>query len=441
MSSRLAAVVLAVALAACSAERRPNVLLLTVDTLRADRLGAYGYERPTSPAIDRFAETATVFEHAQAQASWTLPSLASLMTGLYSSTHGCWHFRTRLESSFTTLAESLRNSGYDTAAVANHVFLGRPYGLQQGFTHFDDELVDRSEREGIHLTVTSEDVAEKALHWLDNQAQVSDGPPWLLWAHFFDPHNEYLFHEGVSEPFAEPGGAPADLYDGEVAFTDRSVGRVLERLESLGLARDTIVVLVADHGEAFGEHQRIHHSDTLYGELVQVPLVIRVPGAAPSRVSTPVQTADVFPTLAELVGLPRPDVAGRSLAAAVRGEPLAEEPVLSEVMAPGYVPGAPPPERTTAVRTTVRSVTLGGWKLIEQDSGLLELYDLAGDPGELHDLAESEPERVASMRVALGARVAAAVERGAGYERSPEMQLSADQLAALKALGYVEGGQ
>jgi arylsulfatase A-like enzyme len=241
---------LCIALSCTPKAKRPNVLFISIDTLRADHLGTYGYARGTSPRIDAFAKTACVFESAQSSASWTLPSIASLMTSLYSTTHGCWKIESRLEPEYTTFAEVLRDSGYDTAMAVPHLFLSAQYGLQQGFTHVDDTLI----RTGADSdqAISSPGITERGLAFIEEKAKVNDGVPWFLWLHYFDPHDAYLPHAGFSERFGTE--KEIDLYDGEIAFTDDHVGRVIERIDALNLAPDTIVVIVADHGEEFGEH-------------------------------------------------------------------------------------------------------------------------------------------------------------------------------------------
>ncbi|MBC8451396.1 MAG: sulfatase, partial [Planctomycetes bacterium] len=289
--------------AAPSGPQRPNVLLITVDTLRQDHLGCYGYERPTSPHLDALAKSAVVFEDAQVQAPWTLPSLASLMTGLETTAHGCRSFHDALAPSYETLAERLFAAGYDTAAVASHVFLGRDYGLDQGFVHFDDELVLEMTRSDE--VISSPKITQKGLDFLAAQAGARDAGssrPWMLWLHYFDPHAEYLRHQGISGQFGTQ--RPVDLYDGEIAFTDRWIGRLLDGLATHGFEQDTIVVFTADHGEEFGDHGRVDHGHTLYRELLDVPLIVRVPGGTPRRVATMVRSIDLANTLLELTELP-----------------------------------------------------------------------------------------------------------------------------------------
>ncbi|MFN0008802.1 MAG: sulfatase, partial [Planctomycetota bacterium] len=285
---------------------RPNVLFVSIDTLRADHLGCYGWPRPTSPNLDALASKSVVFESAQSSSSWTLPSLASLMTSMQASAHSCDQIASRLDPSYTTMAEILRDSGYDTAFVASHVFLSAGYGLQQGFTHVDTRILQDES------AITSPAVTDWGLAWLHDKAAADDGVPWFLWLHYFDPHAPYLVHEGISERF----GTETDLdrYDGEIAFTDQHLGRLLEAFERLGLAENTILVVVADHGEEFGEHGVQGHGYDLHEEVVRGPLIVRAPGIAPRRVSEVVPTVDVMPTLLELCGARgRNEVEGRSL--------------------------------------------------------------------------------------------------------------------------------
>ncbi|MBL8863317.1 MAG: sulfatase [Planctomycetes bacterium] len=413
--------------------QRPNVLLITIDTLRADHLGCYGYQRPTSPRIDAFAAGAVVFENAHSSSSWTLPSLASIHTSLYSTTHGCWKIYSRLEPEFTTTAEILRDAGYDTAMVACHIFLSAQYGLQQGFTHIDDELV-RPPSDAA-AAISSPGVTARGVRFLERQAASPDGAPWFLWLHYFDPHDTYLPHAGFSETFGT--SAEIDLYDGEIAFTDHHVGEVLARLAELGLAEDTIVVLTADHGEEFGEHGFQRHGYTLYEEAVRIPLVVRAPGAPARRVSDVVSNVDLLPTILDLAGLPPPAARdascahgfeGRSLAPLVRGTgPLLPAAALSEVR---WHDGQ-----------DLRAWRDGAWKLVEDQSTGQQvdqsaLFDLATDPRERTDLREPESARLAALREAVTHRLA----RAMGWARCyPLVELYAPtpgDMRRLQDLGY-----
>ena len=259
-----------------SDRERPNVLLIAVDTLRADHLESYGYRLPTSPALAELGATGVVFERAVAATSWTLPAFASVLTGHYTSTHRCWKHKSRLAPSFVTLPEILRDAGYDTACAISHIFLARRYGLQQGIVHFDtsfDLPVGHGDTE-----ISSPGVTARGLEWIEHKAAAGDGEPWFLWLHYFDPHYKYVEHEGISETFGVED--PLERYDGEIRFTDGYIGEVLDALARTGLDESTIVVLVADHGEEFLDHGGQYHGHTLYQELVHVPLVVRAPGSS-----------------------------------------------------------------------------------------------------------------------------------------------------------------
>jgi len=410
----------------------PNVLLVSIDTLRADHLGHYGYPRPTSPRLDAFAAGAVVFENAQASSSWTLPGLASVFTSTYSSTHNCWSFGSRLDDSFTTLAEILTLAGYDSACVVSHLFCTVRHGLQQGFVHFDDTFA-HPEIDPVEA-VTSEEISDRGIRFLEQKAAAassSDGRPWLLWLHYFDPHNDYVEHEGISERFVTPGERSADQiavdrYDGEIAFTDLHIGRVLRTLEETGQDRDTIVVVFSDHGEEFGDHGGYLHGHTLYAELVRVPLLIRAPGIAPRRCAQLVRTVDVLPTVLDLIGLrPPAGIEGRSVRTAMEGRELRELPALVEV-------------RTEVA--TLSAVVEGRYKLVRslQEGAAPLLFDLEADPGETRDVADADPERVEEMSARLQGLVRAARERSADYDLAEDLDLPESVLDQLRGLGYVD---
>ncbi len=424
---------LAAALAACGrpaagsspgAAGRPNVLLITIDTLRADHLGFHGYAKPTSPNLDALAAQSVVFDAAQASSSWTLPSLASALTGEPVSTHGCWNFTSVLDDSFTTLTELLVAAGYDTACVTSHLFVTTRHGLQQGFVHTDDSFaypeVEPEE------AVTSHVIADKGIRFLTQKAAAPEPSPWFLWLHFFDPHERYMEHAELSAAFVTPGErAPAvaasDLYDGEIRYTDLHVGRVLDALEEAGFAADTIVVFTADHGEEFGEHGGARHGHTLFEELVRVPFTIRVPGLAARRVPALVRGYDLMPTVLELVGLQVPAaIAGRSLVPALRGEPAPALPALAELAL-----GEP---------RTIDCVREGRFKLVSQrTSGERALYDLVADPGETRDVQAEHPAEAERLAALLAELVRDAASRG---RASAELVLTPGQADDLSALGY-----
>lgn len=416
--------------AACSKEPaapRPNILLITIDTLRADRLGA------KMPHLDALEADSVVFDQGRSTTSWTLPALSSLMTSTYCSTHGAIKMASVLSSSFTTLGERFRDAGYDTAGVASHVFLKDRYGLSQGFADYDTSLAKSMTRS--HEVTSSPQITKRVLDWFDRR-DPSDERPFLMWAHYFDPHAEYLIHKEYSKGYSmktEP-----DRYRGELRFTDAWLGRLLAGLEERGLSEDTIIVLVADHGEEFSEHGSTRHGHALYDELVRVPFVIHVPNGRgpyagriePARIESPVSLIDVLPTLLELadVATDETQMAGRSLVPMMLGEPGPARPLMSEV----------------ALRDGrhMDTIVFGGWKLIEHLDGKwedeLELYDLRSDPGETVNLARSEAGRAAELVELLAKMKRDATARGEGFGKLESLELNAAELKRLADLGYTE---
>ena len=407
----------------------PNVLLVTIDTLRADRLGFYGHTRPTSPSLDAFASGAVVFEAAEASASWTLPALASLITSEHVSTHGCTNFGSVLDESFATLAERLLAAGYDTACVVSHIYTSTRHGLQQGVVHTDDSYafpeVDPAQ------SVTSQVISDKGIRFLDQKRASPDRAPWFLWLHYFDPHEDYVQHAGISADFMTEGERTShqvfgDAYEGEIRYTDQHIGRVFTALEERGFAPNTVVVVVADHGEEFGDHGGLGHGHTLHGELVRVPLVIRAPDIAPRRVSEVVRVVDVLPTLLELVGLSPPaGIAGESLVPAMRGAPASERPAFSELDSGLY---------------HFEALRRGRFKLLRSRTDeTTRLYDVELDPGETEDVSAAHPDVVQALSDELDRLEHAAAERARLFGSSRELSLTPGQSADLEALGYGGG--
>lgn len=438
--TRLAALLLlAFGASSCTPEpRQPNVLLILVDTLRADRLGGYGYGKPTSPALDRFLDSAVVFEDAQSAAPWTLPSVASLLTSLLSSTHGCWQYNSPLHSSYTTLPEILTQHGYHTEGVVSHVFLHPKYGIGQGFAEYDVELVTKTTK-ASHEQITSPELTRRALAFLDRRAADPEEQPWFFMLHYFDPHDTYKSHDGITAQFGDDDEA---LYDGEIAFTDQHIAQVLDRLDELGMDDDTIVAFVADHGEEFNEHGRERHGKSLFTEVVHVPFALRVPGVEPRRVAQLVSTVDFAPTLLELLDLPRPDLpmAGRSLVPALRGEELPARSAISELR--------------LRLRKDCRleSFATERWKIVREipkKNGTRQarnavqrtfLFDRINDPAEAHDVAAEHPDVVAKLERQLAAELEAAEAASEIFTSAEAMNLTEAELERLRALGYVGGG-
>jgi arylsulfatase A-like enzyme len=421
-----------------------NVLLVSIDSLRADHLSAYGYRRPTSPAIDALASEGVRFDHAVSQAPWTLPAHASLLTSLYPGHHGADSPRRALDPNVTTLASILAGAGYAAHAVVSGPLLRREHGLDVGFHTYDDALARTSHRES-HSAVTSGETLERALALLETTKE-----PFLLFLHFWDVHYDYrppppydtrfdpgytgaVTGEGFADdPAIHAGMAARDrehliaLYDGEIAWVDAHVARLLEALSRRGLAERTIVALTADHGDEFFEHGAKGHQHALYEELLHVPLILRSPRLVPgSHVPNRVELIDVVPTLLDLAAVPAPaGLQGRSLVPLLRGEPWHDRPSFAETTR------AAKPE-TVARRTPAWAVYAGADKLISfARLHTPELYRLAEDPHERNNLYPGDPAGELERQLR---RWRSRAPRQAGRAGD----LPDDALEALRALGYL----
>jgi arylsulfatase A-like enzyme/Flp pilus assembly protein TadD len=410
---------------ACGGETVPlSVIIITLDTTRADALGAYGQRLPTSPRIDAMAAEGTLFEQVVASAPSTLPSHATLFTGRQPYSHGIRsNFGYRLSDENVTLAEMLRDRGYAThAEIASSVLKGATR-LDQGFEVYREvpsskPTLQSLEQARMRLpTRSAEDITERGLAFLRENAER----PFLLWLHYYDAHEPLDPPEPFRSEIAE------SLYLAEVRRTDHQVGRVLDELEALGLRERSLVVLTADHGEGLGQHGEETHSFLVYDSTMRVPLVFWGAYVIPrgQRVAPLVRLADVTPTLLDLLGLvSMQDVQGTSL------RPLLENPG-AKLQLIGYGESIEP--LLSFGGDVLRFVRLGRWKYIHKLEP--ELYDVASDPQELRNLAAEQPERVAQLRTRLEQLLGAA-------QASPgdaEAAMDPETLAQLRALGYVGG--
>jgi choline-sulfatase len=396
-----------------------SVLLVTLDTTRADRLGCYGHPRARTPRLDRLAAEGVRFLNAFADAPITLPSHVTLFTALYPFEHGVRNNGNfRLAERHPTLATVLRGRGYRTAAFVSSFVLDRRYGLARGFETYDDRMESAP---GPASTLEAERRGDKTAlalaGWLERQA--SAGGPFFAWLHLYDPHEPYDPPAPFRDTFAEP-------YDGEIAFTDAALGLVLDELTALGLLDRTLVAVVADHGEGLGDHGEETHSMFVYDSAIRVPLILRGPGLLPAgtEVEAPVRTIDLVPTLLDLLEVPPLATPhARSLRAVIEGRSSAPAPaVYAETYVPQlYMNGAP-----------LRAVRDERYKLI--DAPRPELYDLARDPGETQDRYRDEPKVAAALRAELD-RITGGAPGAMSFGR-------VDSAAAekLRALGYVGAG-
>lgn len=436
---------------------RINLVIILVDTLRADHLGCYGYERPTSPNIDRLASGGTLFENAVSQSSWTLPSAASLLTGLYPMRHQAVWRKAQLPLARITLAEVLSAEGYATGAVVSHSLVSSDHDLDQGFDFFDETHISG------HAGISSPGVTDVAVRWL----RENRGQPFFLFLHYFDPHYAYLEHEGYEfgqryEGWVDPK-APfrtiqtqrgrldqgdieflRDRYDGEIAFTDHHIGIVLGELDRLGLTERTVVVLVGDHGEEFLDHGWLGHTTHLYEEIVRVPLIVHHPGmnGLPDRVAEPVELIDVLPTVLAMSGVDSvpAGIDGRNLLAMLEGRAPADTTAFSEVCLRSLHANASDASGRTSL--DLKCLRCGRWKLIHDAARQSwELYDLPVDPAEEEDLASTAPRSLMDgLRNQLVER-AAALERLARVENAvcdSIVGVDPEREERLRALGYVQ---
>jgi len=425
----VAPVALAAAVAAGCADRGsgPDVLLVTLDTTRADHLGAYGRPDVRTPHLDRLARAGGQFEMAIGDVPVTLPSHTTIHTGVPAVGHGVrYNGDFRVGPDAETLAERFVDAGYATAAVVSAMVLAAEFGLDQGFDRFDDELTPGYERHDesrfSHLTHwlptedrRAEEVTDLAVAWLGTVADRS----WFLWAHYYDPH----------APFDPPppwGNAHADHYASEIQYTDHHVGRLLRRVR--GERPEAIVVVTADHGEGLDQHREDRHGILIYDEVVHVPLIVSAPGrVAPGVVrSEQVRTVDVAPTLLDLAAAPSAIGVGGSLRPLLEGT------------------GAPPD--SVAYSESMKS------RLFYNGSGLMalrtrhakyvwaprpELYDLVEDPGETRNLAPIDPDRAEAMRQRLEDYVRDILDRELAVVEAANLDESTAE--SLRSLGYVTG--
>ena len=384
-----------------------HVLLVTIDTLRVDRVGAYGYARARTPHLDRLAADGLLAANAFATAPVTLPSHASVMTGRYPPAHGARHNGVALPEGTVTLATALKAAGFATGAFVSAFPLDRRFGLAGGFDAYGDRWArgpdgrPADERAG-QLTV------DEALAW----RRTTGDARTFLWVHLFEPHAPY--------GDASTGRAVGDRYDDEIAEADRQVGRLLD---GLGAARaETLVVVTADHGEAFGEHGEIGHSLFVYDTTLRVPLILQGPGVARGRVAHPVSLVDVAPTVLEWLGVPASPMDGQVIALD-SGPSLAGAPVrtlYAETQAPFEDFGWSP----------LRSVRAGVSKYILAPTP--ELYDTAADVAETVNLATTRTADAARLKAAVATYTTARVP-------GDTTALTPDARRRLQSLGYLGG--
>jgi arylsulfatase A-like enzyme/Flp pilus assembly protein TadD len=387
--------------------RRPSVLLITVDTLRADRLGS-----GRMPALDALAARGLTFTGARAAAPLTLPSHVTILTGAWPSRHGVRENGiNRFDGSRPTLATILKANGYRTAAFVSAFVLDRRFGLNAGFDEYDDRVPRRPEAvDRLEAERTADTTVDAALAWLRPAAAAGVGSsPYFLWVHLYDPHAPY---EPPTDFLARAGGS---AYDGEVAFTDAQIARLIEAVRADLDAGRLVIAAAGDHGESLGDHGEATHGLLLYDGALRVPLIIAAPGRLePASRSTPVSLADLAPTLLRLAGVDQaPAMDGVDLVA-----PSAARDVYAETVYPRAAGWSP-----------LHALVEDRWKLIASSEA--ELYDVVADPAEQTNVAGARPEIVRAMQSKLDQLKAAAGDSASPATVSPEAA------ARLRALGYV----
>jgi len=401
-------------------QTRPNIILITIDTLRADYLGCYGNTRIPTPNLDALAAQGTIFDRAYCQAPMTPPSHASILTGTYPPTHGVRDFTSSgLRAGFPTLASILKRSGYNTAAFVSAYVLDSVWGFNQGFDYYYDHF-EPKEFQGVNPGNVQRKAGETitlANDWLSKKPRT----PYFLWVHLFDPHHDYNPPEPFHSRYA------SDLYGGEVAYADHELGRLFDALRANGDWDRSLIVAVSDHGEGRGEHEEYEHGFFLYEATLRIPLIVKLPKGATKqapRIRDVVASVDIAPTIVQV-----------AQAQADRQVPMQGRGLLAQVLGKGGASASIAYGETLYPRTTfgwseLAAFVEGNFKYIEAPSP--ELYDLVADPEEQSNLYATRRAMADGLRQKLNlARSRMANQTGAASSTDSE------RIEALRALGYV----
>ena len=406
----------------------PDVLLVTIDTLRADHSSAYGYVVPTMPSLERLARRGTLFERVYAPTATTSPSHAALMTGRYPRTLGVMKNGHKLAGRFTTLAEVLGEAGYQTAAFVSSIPLRAKFGFDQGFEHYDDlftvEGRSLGRPDGGRLDRRAERTTEAVSKWM---ADRHDPRPLFVWVHYVDPHAPYQAPTGFEADWPAATTQRIKAYDGEIRFADSQLGRLAYVFERSGPKAGTLTVVTSDHGEGLGQHGWMFHGLNLYEEAVRIPLVVAWSGKVEAgvRVAGSAELMDVSTSILGLLGVEAPpSFVGRDLFSDPQPRPvyLERRPYrASEVYG-------------VAVAGQMHAVVDGDSKLVlSPDEDRRELYDLSSDPGETLNMAGRSAERAARLAGLLG------VWAGDNPAQAPLRAEPGEGLRKrLESLGYVD---
>lgn len=404
---------------------KPNIVFITLDTTRADRLPCYGYTKVETPYLDALAKGGILFEQCITPTALTLPSHSSMMTGLYPTYHGVRvNGNTALSRTHQTLAECFAEGGYQCGAfVAAFVLDGR-WGMNQGFHHYDDkfDLKKYKQLDLGRVQRPGNEIMDAALVWLEEQKNKN----FFAWIHLYDPHTPYEPPEPYRSRYSD--GTMSGLYDGEIAFTDSQIGRCVSWLEKNGLDKNTILVVLGDHGEGLGDHGEQTHGYFIYEYAVHVPFLIKTPfdSLKGIRVKNQVKTIDLYPTLLEMAGIPVPrENQGHSLLPVLFGEEsTATEYAYSESLTPSVQYGW----------SALHGLRTAKYKYI--DAPRPEFYDLTKDPLERNNLVRRLPDLVKRYKNALTGLME---KTGAGAPAPESANLDSETLKRLATLGYIGG--
>ncbi|MDH5537500.1 MAG: sulfatase [Betaproteobacteria bacterium] len=417
-----------------------NVLFILIDTLRADRLSAYGYARETSPTIDELARTGLRFARQQSQSSWTKCSMASLWTGLYPIRTGVLRSPQALPDSARMPAEILRDAGFRTFAIWRNGWISPQFGFSQGFEMYYSPprspvpRTVRRENPIITLAGTDQDTARSAIEFFRTHGKER----WFLYLHLMDVH-QYVYDEDT----ALFGTSYSDIYDNSIRWVDRIVGSVVHEIDRRGLREKTLIILAADHGESFGEHGNEGHARDVYGEVTTTPFILSFPFRLDPGivVDARTQNVDLWPTILDLLDLtPLEDTDGRSrvpeILSAANAAPSGSSPMSDDGMRFAHIDQAW--GRTQRPPRPMVAVNEGKWRLIyRQDRpGRTELYEIYGDPLEQRNRASEEPEILARL---TGEAQAYLQRPPAPWGEAVDVELDEEELEHLRALGYDVG--
>jgi arylsulfatase A-like enzyme len=429
-----------------TAASRPNLLLVTFDTTRADRLTPYGYRDARMPALERLAREGVVFTRCYAPTVQTLPSHAAMMTGLYPITSNVVSNGQRLDDEVLTLAELLRAEGYRTGAIVATAPLMEVFGLAQGFENYDDDFEEWAgirmaksllrlfsvNRWNVRTTRPAHRVASLARDWLSDASR--EDRPFFLWLHFIEPHDPYVGHPDLSRPGRVVSGGTLNAfgvkeanYVNEIEFADHYLGNVLQQLDALGLTNRTLTIFTADHGESLGEDDYRGHREEVYEQIIHVPLIVRMPGRVPAgaRLETPAQLVDVTPTALPLLGfsLKGSPFQGKDLFALKPDRPRSLFAMAAKLFTRD-------PIRIAMIREGKKFVT---WP----ETGRQALYDLEKDPGESRNLLVEDHKGATGRSSRDWAAEVRAWWAKNDRLRADDFTLDAESLERLKSLGYI----